>query len=48
MPIPPSRSLDTDHVAEDLNQLIREERSYNIAQLSNDVVQNVPLLNSDQ
>jgi len=48
MPIPPPRSLDINYDSEDLDQLIREERSYNIAQLRDDVTRNVPLLNNDQ
>ena len=48
MPIPPSRSLDINHGGKDLNQLIRKERSYNIAQLNDYITQNVLLLNDDQ
>jgi hypothetical protein len=33
MPIPPPRTLNIDDNGEDLDQLIREERSYNIVQL---------------
>ncbi|GES85174.1 transcriptional factor B3 [Rhizophagus clarus] len=48
MPIPPSRPLNIDNNGEDLDQLIREERSYNIPQLQEEVCLNVPLLNDDQ
>ncbi|CAB5176430.1 unnamed protein product [Rhizophagus irregularis] len=48
MPIPPSRTLNIDNNGEDLDQLIREEKSYNIPQLQDEVHLNVPLLNDDQ
>ena len=48
MPIPPPRTLNIDDNDEDLEQLIREEKSYNIAQLQNELYQNIPLLNNDQ
>ena len=47
MLIPPLRSLDINHGGEDLDQLIREERSYNITQLSDDITRNILLLNDD-
>ena len=47
MPIPPSRTLNIDNGGEDLDQLIREEKSYNIPQLQDEVRLNVPLLNDD-
>lgn len=48
MPIPPARALNVDGSNEDLDQLIREERSYNITQLQDEVCLNVPLLNDYQ
>ncbi|PKC07689.1 hypothetical protein RhiirA5_376858 [Rhizophagus irregularis] len=48
MPIPPPKTLDINYYNEDLDQLIREERSYDIAHLRNELLQNIPLLNDDQ
>ena len=48
MPIPPPRTLNINDSGEDLDQLIREERSYNVTQLQNELHQNIPLLNKDQ
>src|ERR1043165_9077961 len=49
MQIPPRRTLNTDDGSEeDLDQLVREERSYNIPQLEEELRQNLPLLNYDQ
>ena len=48
MPIPSARVLNINNSDEDLDQLICEERSYDITQLQNEVRQNIPLLNDDQ
>lgn len=48
MPIPPARALNIDGNGEDLDQLIREEMSYDIMQLQDEVRQKYPLLNNDQ
>jgi Cdc6-like AAA superfamily ATPase len=48
MPIPPARTSNINGTGEDLDQLIREERSYNIIQLQDEVHRNVTLLNDDQ
>jgi hypothetical protein len=47
MLVPLPRTLNTDVNSEDLDQLIREERSYDIAQLQDELCLNVPLLNDD-
>ncbi|CAB4425285.1 unnamed protein product [Rhizophagus irregularis] len=45
MPLP---SEGINRSGDELDQLIREERSYSIIQLENELHQNVPLLNNDQ
>ncbi len=45
MPLP---SANIDYNTQDLDRLIREERSYNTIQLKRELDQNVPLLNEDQ
>jgi hypothetical protein len=46
MPIPPLRTLNINNSG-DLDQLVCEEKSYNISQLHDEVCLNVPLLNDD-
>ena len=46
MPLP--SETPTDRNTQDLDQLIREERSYDITQLQTELHQNLPLLNKDQ
>ncbi|CAG8587289.1 7107_t:CDS:2, partial [Dentiscutata heterogama] len=48
MPIPPENSSNTYNNEDALNQLIQEERSYNITKLENKLNQNLSLLNDDQ
>jgi hypothetical protein len=47
MPIPSPKTLDINYYNEDLNQLICEERSYDITQLKNELLQNISLLNDN-